>query len=296
MKSSRFLINKNDNSRYIFDYYYSDILLRVFTIFCIVNIIIQYNENIKRPDSMYEPIIWLQKLLASTQLTQLQFYILILLSIGLCIITIFNRKIIYRILLFLLVLYLNTIKWNYNFFSHVGHLLILAHFFTIPIPIRKGLLNKNQKKITSNTIKWSLAGVLITYSMAGFWKISTLIYKLFYKPNEINWLSEDAVELNSIVNLRTYDETLSNNLLAIYKIPYIWEISTLIIFFVQLFAVFAVFNKKISYFILIGLVTFHIYTTLFLNIFFYTSAFVLIILLFPYHLIFKKRFEKFNLK
>jgi hypothetical protein len=89
---------------------------------------------------------------------------------------------------------------------------------------------------------------------------------------------------------RIYGITTNNDTV---RIPNIWEISTLIIFFVQLFAVF---NKKISYFILIGLVTFHIYTILFLNIFFYTSVFVLIILLLPYHLIFKKRFEKFNLK
>jgi len=291
MRISNLFIKEDENEKFIIDYSYADVLLRIFSIFWIGYIIFVFHENLNRPASLFEPIIWLQKLFISSIPSLYLFYSIIIISLFLCIYTIFNKKIVYRGILFLLLLWLNTLKWNYNFFSHVGHLFLLAHFFTIFIPSKNinSLNSKNDIRLFSNSIRWAYAGVLITYTMAGFWKFLSLFHKLIYQSKLINWMSEDAVELNAIVSSRIWDESVSISMLKIYEIPFIWQAATLFIFCIQLIAVLGAFNKKLSYIVLAGLLIFHLYNILFINTFFYVSSIVLLILLLPYHLVNRKR-------
>ena len=288
------LINQQENEKFIYDYSFADILLRIFSIAWIGHVIFAFEENKNRPTSLFEPLIWIQKWLSPNLPSNFLFYSVVSVAIFLCIYTIFNKKIIYRVSLFLLLLWLNTIKWNYNFFSHVGHLFLLAHFFTLFIPSKtiEHLNSTIEIKQFSYSIRWAYAGVLITYTMAGFWKFLALFSKILFHPNQINWLSEDAAELNAIVSARLWDETVPNFMLKFYDIPLFWQIGTLVIFTAQLLAVFGAFNKKISYYILTLLVLFHIYNMLFINTHFYASTFVLLILLFPYHLLINKYFKQ----
>jgi len=296
MKIIKLLINNNENKKYIFNYY-SDIILRVFTLFWIAAVIFSYIENNQRPESLFEPIIWIQKWFITTQPSTTVFYTITILASFLSVITIFKKKIFCRSVLFILLLWLNAVKWNYNFFSHVGYLFLLTHFFTIFIPPKKisGFKNDNNEiTLFSHAIRWSCAGILITYTMSGVWKFLGLLYKIVFQPEAINWLSKDAVELNAIVSARLWDESISETMMAIYEIPIIWQIATITIFLFQLVAVLGAFNKKISYFILISLVIFHIYNMLFINTFFYVSTAVLVIILFPYHLVLKKTYNLYD--
>lgn len=286
------LINQDENEKFIYDYSFSDVLLRIFSIAWVGYVIYSFEETKNRPIGLFEPLIWIQKWLSPNLPSNFLFYTVISISVFLCIYTIFNKKIIYRVILFLLLLWLNTIKWNYNFFSHVGHLFLLAHFFTLFIPSKtiKQLNSSIEIKQFSYSIRWAYAGVLITYTMAGFWKFLALFSKLLFHPNQINWLSENAANLNAIVSTRLWDETVSNIMLKFYDIPLFWQIGTLTIFTAQLFAILGAFNKKIACLILTILVFFHLYNMLFINTHFYASTFVLLILLFPYHKLNKKLF------
>ena len=279
------LIRKKDNNLFIIDYAFADFFLRIFSLFWVTYVVFSYQENNARPISLYKPVIWFQEWFLSSLPSPVLFYSIVLITCFLCVYTIVNKNILYRTVLFFLLLWLNTIKWNYNFFSHVGHLFLLAHFFTIFIPSKNidTFTNYKDKKSFSLAIRWAYAGVLVTYSLAGFWKFSSLFYKTIFKSNAINWLSEDAVELNAIVSARIWDEQISKTMLNIYEIPYIWEIGTFFIFLIQFIAVLGAFNKRMSYFILTFLLIFHIYNMLFINTHFYVASFVLIILLFPYH-------------
>ena len=281
------LVLTKDNKKYIIDYYFSDFFLRIFSILWICYSVFSFHENLNRPKSLYEPIILFQKIFLPKLPSPILFYIITIASIFLCIYTIINKKIIFRIILFVLLLWLYAVKWNYNFFSHVGHLFLLTHLFTLftpPIKLNKHENNNSLKiKDFSEAIRWSLAGILVTYSMAGFWKFLSLFYKLIYKPDDINWLSENAVELNAAVSKRIWDEHLSDFAINLYKIDYIWEIGTFFIFLVQLFAVLGAVNKKISYYVCSCLIIFHIYNIIYINTSFYVSIITLIIMFFPYH-------------
>ncbi|MBT8317614.1 MAG: hypothetical protein HKP59_08300 [Lutibacter sp.] len=291
------LINQLENEKYIYDYSFADILLRVFSIAWIGHVIYSYKQNLERPLELFEPIIWIQSYLSPNLPSQPLFYCIASNAILLCIHTIFNKKIIFRVFLFLLLIWLNALKWNYNFFSHVGHLFLLAHLFTLFIPPTtiKELNSTLKIKQFSYSIRWAYAGVLITYSMAGFWKYLALFSKLVLYPTEINWLSERAAKLNAIVSARLWDETVSNFMLNFYNVPWFWQIGTLVIFTAQLFAILGAFNKRISYFILIMLVLFHFYNLLFINTHFYAAVVVLLILLFPYHLLDYKNYRQIKL-
>ena len=287
MNLLKLIIRDSENKKYIIDYYYADVLLRIFTILWIGYVIFSYHENLNRPESLYEPIIWVQKWFMPTQPSLMAFYAIVIFSISLSIFTIINKQIVYRGILFLLLLWLNAVKWNYNFFSAVGHLFLLAHFFSIFIPpLIISKFNNDAFKIKqfSYAIRWSYAGILITYTMAGTWKFIALFYKIIFHPNKINWMHENAVELNAIVSARLWDEMVSITMLNIYDIPYIWQIATLFIFCFQLIAVLGAFHKKVSFLVLTSLLSFHIYNMFFINTSFFVSSIVLLIILFPYHL------------
>jgi hypothetical protein len=292
------LFNLEDNSKYVFDYYYSNLLLRIFSICWIAYVIYVFEEISYRPNDLYEPVIFFQQLFMPFLPSPYLFYSIASIAVFLCFFTIFKNNISYRILLFLLLMWLNAVKWNYNFFSHVGHLFLLAHFFTIflpPINFNKTII-KEELDVFSISIRWSLFGVLSTYTMAGIWKFGSLTYKLIFNQSEINWLSENAVELNAIVSSRLWDEKVSNSMLSLYEIPFIWQIGVLIIFTFQLIAIFGAFNKNTSYYVLLVLIIFHIYNIIFINTSFYVSSIILVILLFPYHSIRLKEYQAFLVK
>lgn len=285
-------INRVEDDKFIFDFGIADKLLRIFSVLWLGHIYLNYKDLINRPKELFEPIVWIQKLLISTVPNTFIFYSILVLSIILCVVTIFNKAILYRLLLFVLLLYLNTIKWNYNFFSHVGHLFILAHFFTIFIPPIKSIkhISSEEKINYANSIRYAFAGVLMTYTFAGIWKFAVLFYKLLFDPTSLNWMSKNAVEFNALLSARLWDEQISPIMIKIYEIPFLWQFLTLLIFAFQLIAVLGAFNKKIAIPILFALVLFHIYNMLFINTYFFTSLFTLIILFLPYHRILKRRF------
>ena len=282
------LINQSENINYIIDYYYADKLLKIFTFLWILYVIFCFHENQQRAEILHEPIIWIQKVF---NYNKYECYIFTIISMFFCLICILNNNILPRLILFLCIMYLNAVKWHYNVFSHVGHLLLLAHFTTIFIPRIKFTehLSKKAKKEYSYAIRWALAGILATYTLAGIWKFLSLFYKIIKHPNEVHWLHPYAVELNAIVSARYWDETISEKMLRIYEIPYIWEFGTIFIFFIEFIAIAASFRKNISYFIVTSIIIFHIYNIIFINTSFYVSSFVLLILFFPYHKLIQKK-------
>ncbi len=57
------------------------------------------------------------------------------------------------------------------------------------------------------------------------------------ETQKMSWLNEHAIELNAIVSKRIHDEFPSASILNLYAIPYVWEILTICIFFIQLFSI-----------------------------------------------------------
>ncbi len=266
---------------YLYDFRIFDKIVGIFSIIWTFYIVWMYQTVLlARPESLYMPIYWFQKVFMPTLPQPVYFYTVVTLTILLLILNYFRQRVFHRILLFFLILWLNALKWNYNFASHVGHIFVLTYFFSIFLNFDKV---ENDVKGKAVAAHWFHAGILLTYTLAGVWKFIGLFYKLFIETQKMSWLNEHAIELNAIVSKRIHDEFPSSLILKLYAIPYIWEILTICIFFIQLFSIMGALNKRLSYFFLAGLIIFHLYNSVLNNTDFYVAIITLIILFFPYH-------------
>lgn len=273
-------LTKKENLYYLHDYKIADKLFSIFTIlWCLFQINV-YQELITRPESLYSPMVWFQRLFMPTLPSNIYFSVILTTTLFFSLLRfLYPYKITYRIIVFIGVLWLNALKWNYNFFSHVGHLFLLAHFLSLFLTPHS-LVGNVKKKVSE--IRIFQFGILFTYTFAGVWKIGGLTYKILF-TNKMSWLHPQAVELNTIVSLRLNDHRPLPILMKIYEIPFLWEILTLIIFLTQFFAIIGSFNKKLSAIILFFLVSFHLYNSFFIETDFYVSPIVLMIFFFPFH-------------
>ncbi len=269
-------------------------LLMIFTFFWLIYVVLDYSILIQRPASLYRPVWWIQSILLPKLMPIQYFTLSIMLSCIMTFICLRKKRLIPSILLALLVLLLNSVRWNYGGSSHVGHTFVLTHLFFCLLPIKQKI-HSNEFDLYAKIIKLPLIGVLITYSMAGIWKFLS-ITKTIYANNvhNVSWLHSDAVELNAIASKRSLDNTILDFMFELYQIPYIWEIITIFTFVIQLTAVFAVINRTFANIIMTVLVSFHLFNTFFNDIAFNTAPIILIIILFPYHIFLNNKYENFK--
>lgn len=285
---------ENKDLIWVYNYKKAYSLLMVFTVLWIFFVVYDYTIIIQRPSILYQPIWMFQKIFMPHPVSNVLFYVVAVSSLALSIYNIYKKNIISSLLLFLGVLWLNAIKWNYGCTSAVGHTFVLAHLFSIIVP-SFSFLSKKLNIYDSYSVKVSLIGVLVTYSMAGFWKFLSLAKTIYTKNfDQVSWLHSDAVELNAIVGRRSLDNTVSEFMFNAYQIPYFWEVATVLVFAVQLTAVLAVFSRVYASFVLLILVCFHLFNTFFNDVVFNVAPAVLLILLFPYHTFFKKDYLAFK--
>lgn len=284
---TRFYKSEEDEL-YLYDFRVFDKIVGIFSIIWTFYIVWLYqNVLLPRPESLYMPINWFQKVFMPTFPQPTYFYSMVVLTILMLVVNYFRQRIFYRIVLFFLILWLNALKWNYNFASHVGHIFVLTYFFSIFLNFDR---QKDDLKGKAAAVHWFHAGILLTYTLAGAWKFIGLFYKLFMETQKMSWMNEHAIELNAIVSKRIHDEFPSAFILDLYAVPYVWEILTVCIFFIQLFSIMGALNKRLSYFFLAGLIIFHLYNSILNNTDFYVAIITLVILFFPYHL-FKRVFD-----
>ncbi|MBK9327859.1 MAG: hypothetical protein IPM95_00810 [Sphingobacteriales bacterium] len=273
--------NSGEDELYLYDFRVFDKIVGIFSVIWTLYIVWLYqNVLLPRPESLYMPINWFQTVFMPTLPHPAYFYSMVVLTLLSLILNYFRQHLFYRIVLFFFILWLNALKWNYNFASHVGHIFVLTYFFSIFLNFDKMGTDVRGR---AAAVHWFHAGILLTYTFAGVWKFIGLFYKLFIDTQKMGWLHEHAIELNAIVSKRIHDEFPSSSVLQLYSIPYLWEVLTAGIFLIQLFSIMGSLNKRLSYFFLAGLIIFHLYNSILNNTDFYVAGITLILLFFPYH-------------
>jgi hypothetical protein len=194
-----------------------------------------------------------------------------------------------RIVLGVLILWINCIRWKYEFFSHVGHIMVLYHLVGIFLP-RKDLIDPSDEELIdySKGVKWLFSGLLIGYTFSGLWKVAGLVYKLILKPEQISWIHPLAMKLNSIVGYRDWDMPL-DNIDALYSVLIPWQIAFVLMLLLQVFSIFGGVRQQLTPYITLGNIAFHVINTLLIHIEFYLTPIVLLAVFFPYHLVFERK-------
>lgn len=288
---NKLFTNKTQQQKFIFDYFFVDKLLRFFTIGWLITRIEQYNRVLQhRNPNLYEPIVWLQKLTMHSQLPNPTiFYTISIIAIVLSILTLYKKSILLRGLLFFLILWINTVKWNFGYLAGTGHLFAITHLFFLFTPSQS---KHSIDSIYAQKIQWGFLGLLSTYTLAGIWKYLGLAKSVFfYQKHQVGWLNKYAVEYNTIVSKAYHDETIPEFLFQLYQIPYLWEIATISIFTIQLFSIIGAFSRKLGILIMLGLFSFHFYSWVVNKTEFIVAMLLVVILLFPYHLVLNREFK-----
>ena len=248
----------------------------------------------QRPAALYTPMVWLDKWLMPTFPSAWYFFGLIAAAAfcnGYLLFFKQNKRYypIGQFVLFWLVSLIHTMQWSYGFFAHVGHLFLLCHFLIFFLPKENdAFLTEKMKVETARAVQWFYAGILITYSMSGIWKVVGLLYRLWFTPDSPNWLSKEAAVINTIAAWVTWDMDMSH-LFFLYRPAWLWQLLIVGMMLLQLLAVLAAFKLRWQAWVGAALILFHLHNLILLKISFHLITMLLLLLFFPYHL-FRKRF------
>ena len=274
------LFNNSQARNWIDHFLLADLLIRILLIWQVVQLGNTFKKLQVVPEQYLQPITDFHALLMpNLPSPRLYFFVLAVISILIVLSTLFRNAIV-AILLFLLLIWANSIHFLSGSITHGNTILYFYVLFTAFIPLIENYSNSQQK---SQVIRWAYGGIFITYTMAGFWKFVGLAAKIVTQSNDINWLNSLAVEYNAIISLKVMNQSVSDTMMNIYELPLIWESLTLVTFFIQLIAITAIGNKKWFHFIGFCLIIIHIVNALLFEIHFRAATYFLVILCFPYH-------------
>lgn len=256
--------------------------IRLFSIFWLVQNYIKYVRLAKRPENFYHTTYWLQEVFFPI-FPSFYFYVgLLMMSFIFIVMSIVKPKIIFNIILFFLLALVNIPLAAYNGAGHHNHLFILSYFFSI------FLLPNFLKTEDYKNIQYFYLGLLMSYTLAGFWKFVAIFKDVYTQSSSVSWLERDAAKLNTLVNWHNADLPVPDLMMQVYQYGYLWIVITFIGIFFQALAFLGAFSRKYLTFNLFYLVAFHWYNKYFVLADFTNAIYVVIVLFFPYHLLNKK--------
>jgi hypothetical protein len=193
------------------------------------------------------------------------------------------ENIFVRVALPICLLWMNNFESGFGGDSEVGHLLLYAHLFSVVIPF-KPASTKEDAGYIYKMICWFYTSILVTYSISGLWKMIGLMYKLFFKPHEVHWLHRDAALFNAFVNHRGFDLPF-DQMKGYFDCPLFWQVSFVVVLYIQIFSVFAAFRPPLLFYAGIALILFHLVNSYVFLIVFISTPLALACLFFPYDLL-----------
>ncbi|MEJ8804013.1 hypothetical protein [Pontibacter sp. H249] len=278
--------------RNVFSFYYAVLALRLFSFLWLYWTAAKYLQLQQRPTDIFwfdhTLVKWLMPSLPNAPL----FFGVLALAVvcnGWQLIK-SKSSFVLQLPLALSLLWLNLPQWGYGFLSHVNHTFLLAHLFLVFIPISKASLQHPGQQL-HKSINWFYAGILFTYTLAGLWKIPSLLYKLLLNTTDVHWLHPHASLYNAFVSFRNYD--LPFNLAPVFTdYALFWQLSFLVVVYLQSASIVAAFRQELRPLMGVLLVLFHGMNMLVFQTYFVVATLVLLCLLLPYDVLLGNKFRK----
>ena len=231
----------------------------------------------ERPKELYFHVSYFGQLFAPTLPSVWLFVSIWTIAFILNLLQLKKTKTTLQIILFLALTWINVIEWSLGYLSHVGHLFLLLHL----------LITFFQQKSNNNeyvlAIKWVNIGLFSTYSLAGLWKVLTLLKLLLLNNWENSWMLPKAMLYQLITHNRDWDLDMSP-IYWIFEIPFLWQIAFILLVLIQFTSVIAGISIKYLPIYVLLIIGMHIFNLVFFQVEFYTPIFVLLSFYFPYYL------------
>ncbi len=254
-----------------------------------------YKTNIyyflsQRPKSLFEPMHYFAKIFMPSPPLPFMYYSIVGVGVILTLYILRLKKtphMIIRVIQLFIVMWINLFQWSFGFASDTSDLVILVCLCSLFIPIRSEI-NFKEKEMQNRMIHYYFAGIFITYTISGLWKVFGIAYKLSFKPTEVSWLSPNAALYNAVVTNRNYDFAIEP-ILKFYQFPLFWQICFILVLFIQLFCWLGACRLPLRMWVGLSLFIFHEVNNFFFNIDFPPACVVLLVICFPYHLFNKSK-------
>lgn len=261
----------------VFNFKISYYVFRIFTIFWLGQQVLFFLKFSKRPKEFYEPTILIQKIFMPEYPSSTLYFSVIFFTLVLLLYSFLRFSLWVNVLLFFLTAYVSLVVVGYKGVGHHNHLLVLSFFFSVFLNPKE----MNYKDFRAVEIYYS--GILITYSLAGFWKLVSVAKDFITQNPEISWFERDAAKYNTMLNYFMIDQKVPVLMFQFYQYKELWLLLTIGAIICQASCILGVFNRKTLTFTLIFLVVFHFYTAYFVIADWRIMKYGLILLFFPYH-------------
>ncbi|MFD2515104.1 hypothetical protein ACFSRY_14625 [Pontibacter locisalis] len=284
---------REDISRNVFNFFVSVQVFRIFTFVWIYWTIQKFILLQDRPKEIFwfndKLVSWIMPALPGETL----FYTIagIAIAANLVQLVFLRNMVIVQLVLALCLLWLNLPHWGYGFLSHVNHTLLLSHLFLIFVPVSRHLLQAPDKYV-HQAINWFYAGILFTYTLAGLWKVPSLLFKLVTFSPDAHWLHPYGALFNSFVSYRNFD--LNFELETIFtEHVLLWQVSFLIVVYLQSISIFGAFRQPLRPWIGLLLIIFHVMNMLVFLTYFVVATLLIVCLFTPYSLILQPLYKRY---
>ncbi|MEM1096129.1 MAG: hypothetical protein AAGJ10_16135 [Bacteroidota bacterium] len=238
----------------------------------------------QRAPSLYEPMTWMGHLLAATFPADVWWWAVWSMSL---LATLFclsrPNRLSPRLLLLCGVLYLLVVEFGFGELRHPNHLFVLAHLYGVARPIgHPSRLGDSEGALLNHAegFRWYQASLLFVYTLSGCWKWFDMTARRLVRPGP-TWLDPESVPVNAVTALRTMDEPLT---LVPYlqDVQWVFPIAYVVIAFTFAPAVFAAFRRPMLLVLFPALLFFHLGNHFVLQISFFPTMAVILVVLFPY--------------
>lgn len=265
----------------VFNYQISYYAVRIFTFIWLFEQISYFKIYRLREPEFYNPTVWIQQWLFPIFPSPYYFGGLCLLLFILLLLGLFRQKYWITIATFVLVLLVNLPIAGYRGMGHHSHVLILFYFFSIFL-LPKNFLPKDYKYV-----QYLYLGILGTYSLAGIWKLLSMGKDFISKSPDLSWYERNAALINTKYNYYIIDREIPDWMASLYQYEMLWIVITVVGVIFQTICFLGAFNRRFLTFTLLYLLSFHLYTKVFVIADWKSIIYGLIFIFFPYHLFYE---------
>lgn len=262
------------NENRVFDFEIGARVFYAFTIIWLGQKFMHLHKIFARDEDLLKPLHWFAQIIFSAHLPLFFYQSVTVLAGFACLYALLKgQNNVYLQIFFVLVLMvLNTLKLSLGYVDHVDHLFLLAHFL---------LISYKRAALNSLFVKYFQAGLLITYTLAGFYKILGLLYKSIF-TSEITWLHPKALYYQTYLFHDDVNKTMPHWMEVFLNLGYLPVFLMLMAVFLQTIAVFIVPQYKLLKYYLVWLLVFHGFNFMFFEINFIYAGITAFCFLFPF--------------
>lgn len=261
----------------VFNYKVSYYAVRLFTFYWLLEQIYYFNIYRIREPEFYSPTARIQLLLFPNFPGPFTFGIFCVLLFIFLVWGLIKQNYWISIATFFLVFTVNLPIAGYIGMGHHSHVLVLFYFFSL------FLLPKNLEVKDYRHVQYLYLGILSTYSLAGIWKLLSMVKDLYLHSPDLSWYERNAALVNSAYNFYIVDQQLPAWMQHLYQFETLWVIATVLGIVLQAFSFLGSFNRRYLTFTLLFLLTFHFYTKIFVMADWKSMIYGLLFIFYPYH-------------